>query len=314
MDGRGRVAQSLKGMARRRATAGVCAPAPAAPVGRISAVLDRWAAALDARLPRGGGLLAAAAVVAAGLGYGVVKGEHVPALLATLNDIGDAAGNAAGFRITSITLGGHQHMTREEILALAGITGTTSLLLLDVERTRLRLKSNPWIADANVLKLFPGELQIEIKERAAFALWQKDGKVSVIAADGIVLEPFVPPQLVRLPLVVGSGAETRAAALLAALAPHSELRDHVRASVLVAERRWNLRLTSGIDVLLPEGEIAGALERLVTLAREKSLLTRDIVSVDLRLADRVTVRLSDDAAQARSESLKEKSKKKGGSA
>jgi cell division protein FtsQ len=36
--------------------------------------------------------------------------------------------------------------------------------------------------------------------------------------------------------------------------------------------------------------------------------------VDLRLADRVTVRLSDEAAAARMEAIKAKNKKKGGAA
>ena len=45
------------------------------------------------------------------------------------------------------------------------------------------------------------------------------------------------------------------------------------------------------------------------------MLSRDIAAVDLRLADRVTVRLSDAAAQAREEALKDKKpKKKGGDA
>jgi cell division protein FtsQ len=88
----------------------------------------------------------------------------------------------------------------------------------------------------------------------------------------------------------------------------------VRATVLVGERRWNLRLTNGIDVLLPESGIAAALANLVMLDREKNLITRDIVAIDLRLPDRVTVRLSDAAAQARAEALKDKSKKKGGNA
>jgi len=88
----------------------------------------------------------------------------------------------------------------------------------------------------------------------------------------------------------------------------------VRATVLVGERRWNLRLKNGIDVRLPETDIAPALERLVALDKEKNLTTRDIVAIDLRLADRVTVRLSEAAAQARIDAAKDKAKKKGGSA
>src|SRR5262249_23071337 len=177
-------------------------------------------------------------------------------------------------------LSGHQHVSREEILTTAGISGTTSLVFLDVEQARDRLKTNPWIADATVLKLYPGQLQIGIKERVAFALWQKDGRVSVIADDGTVLEPYVAPGLTQLPLVVGSGAQTRAKAFLALLDRYPAMRDFVRASVLVGERRWNLRLKNGIDVQLPESDSATALERLVQLDREKSLITRDIVAID----------------------------------
>jgi cell division protein FtsQ len=259
--------------------------------------------------------VAAAAVVILGSGaYGVVKGDHIPAIAAAIRDARDAAANAAGFRIVAIALSGHQHVSREEVLATAGITGTTSLLFLDVEQTRARLTTNPWIAEASVLKLYPGELQIAIKEREAFALWQKDGQVSVIAEDGTVLEPFVAPGLLRLPFVVGRGAETRAKEFLALLDRHPALRELVRASVLVGERRWNLRLKNGIDVRLPETDVVPALERLVALEREKKLTARDILAVDLRLPDRISVRLSDAAAEARIEAAKDKAKKKGGNA
>jgi cell division protein FtsQ len=92
------------------------------------------------------------------------------------------------------------------------------------------------------------------------------------------------------------------------------MRDFVRASVLVGERRWNLRLKNGIDVRLPESGVATALERLVALDREKNLITRDILAIDLRLPDRVTVRLSEAAAQMRIDAAKDKPKKKGGNA
>ncbi|MEA2924111.1 MAG: cell division protein FtsQ [Alphaproteobacteria bacterium] len=281
---------------------------------RFSQLMDRLSSLLNARWPRGVGTAGTVAVILASLAYGSVKGEHVPTVIAALKDARDAAANAAGFRIVSVALAGQHHISREEVLAAAGVTDTTSLLFLDVEQTRERLKSNPWIADATVLKLYPGELQIGIREREAFALWQKDGQVSVIADDGTVLEPYVAPRLIELPLVVGRGAETRAKEFLALLDRHPDLRASVRATVLVGERRWNLRLKNGVDVRLPETDIAPALERLVALDKEKNLTTRDIVAIDLRLPDRVTVRLSEAAAQARIDAAKDKAKKKGGSA
>jgi len=177
------------------------------------------------------------------------------------------------------------------------------------------LMANPWIGDAAVLKLYPDRLQITVTERQAFAIWQKDGRVSVIAADGTVLEPFVERRYVGLPLVVGKGAERSAKDFLAVIDRYPDIRSQLRASILVAERRWNLRLANGIDVRLPETDVVAALDRLVALDHDKKLLSRDITMVDLRLADRVSVRLSDAAAQARDEALQaNKKKKKGGDA
>ena len=323
MDDGGRLAQPLKGTARWRSRLVDHAAARAAPPGedkatrpraQVTRVIERWSSFLSSKWPRGVGVAATAVIIVASLAYGVVKGDHVPSMIAGIKGARDGIAGATGFRVVSIALAGNHHVSREEVLAAAGITGATALVFLDVDEVRQRLKGHPWIADATVLKLYPGELQIGIKEREPFALWQKDGRVSVIAEDGTVLEPYVEPRMVRLPLVVGRGAQTKAKEFLALLDRYPAMRDFVHACVLVGERRWNLRLKNGIDVRLPESDIAPALERLVALDRAKNLITRDIIAIDLRLADRVTVRLSDAAAQARLEALKDKAKKKGGDA
>jgi cell division protein FtsQ len=63
---------------------------------------------------------------------------------------------------------------------------------------------------------------------------------------------------------------------------------------------------------LPEANVASALERLIAIDREAKLLSRDIVAVDLRLPDRVTVRLSEAAAKVRLDDAKDKKAKKPG--
>src|SRR5262249_16573889 len=131
---------------------------------------------------------------------------------------------------------------------------------------------------------------------------------NVIAEDGTVLQPFVEDRYRGLPLVVGSGAGRRAKDFIGLLDRYPEIRSALSASVLVAERRWNLRLTNGMDVRLPENDLQAALDRLVKLDHDKKLLSRDIASIDLRLPDRVTVRLSDAATQARGEALKGRKK------
>ena len=328
MDGRGRIAQSLNffarlrarpptGAARPRATARVAPSALTLPPTRLQWFMQRNFFRLTRmRVPRGAGIAAAIVIVFAGLSYGIVKGDHVPAIIDGLKDVRDQAANAVGFRIVAVAVTGHKNVSREEVLATAQITGRTSLLFLSVSGTRERLKTNPWIADATVLKLYPGELQIGIKEREPFALWQKDRRVSVIADDGTVLETYAVPQLFKLPLVVGRGAETQAKEFLDLLDRFPGIRNEVRASILVGERRWNLRLRNGLDIRLPETGAEAALMRLMALDRDQKILSRDIVAIDLRLPDRVTVRQSEKAAQARQEKVKDsvKKAKKGGRA
>lgn len=258
--------------------------------------------------PRGLGTAAAVAFLLASAGYGVSKGGHAPEIMTQIQDVCDTAANRAGFQVSSVALTGEKQVGRDEILKFAGVTGHSSLFFLDAAAARERLKTNPWIADATVLKLYPGRLQIEIREREAFALWQKDGRVSVISADGVVLEPFIAPRFAELPLVVGAGAEIEAKDFVALLARYPVIAGQVEASVLVAQRRWNLHLKNGIEVRLPEDDTERALQTLVGLDRDKKLLSRDIVAVDLRLADRVTVRLSDAAAQEREQAIKDAAK------
>ncbi len=266
-------------------------------------------------LPHRLGTVATVALLFGSVWLGIVKGGHAQDVSAALSDTRNALANAAGFRITAVAINGRKQLTQDEVLAIGGVTGRSSLLFLDAAAVRDKLKANPWIAEATVRKYFPNQLQIDIVERKAFALWQQDGRLSVIADDGAVLEPYVSRPFLTLPLVVGKGAETRARDFLALLARYPQVRGVTKAVVFVGERRWNLRTKDGLDIRLPEHDVGNALATLSQLDQDDRLFSRDIVAIDMRLSDRLTVQLSDDAAKAREELFKDKkSKKKAGDA
>ena len=323
MDGGGRLARSLRSpgpridlkaaalgavvllrewLAAKRAPARVCLDrAEESP--RLIALLERY-------LPRRAGTAATVLLLLGSAGFGVVKGGHVAELTTGLSDTRNALANSAGFRIRTVAINGRRQLSQDEVLAIGGVNGRSSLLFLDAAAVRDKLKTNPWISEATVLKLYPGELRIDVVERTAFALWQRDGRLSVISDDGAVLEPYVSSRFLSLPLVVGKGAETHARDFLALLARYPRVNSVTKAAVFVGERRWNLRLRDGLDVRLPENEVGNALATLSTLDKDDRLFSRDIVAVDMRLPDRLTVQLSEDAAKAREELFKEKKPKK----
>jgi cell division protein FtsQ len=327
MDGAGRLARSLRSL-RPQADLKAAAigavvllrerlgpgRAPARPLKQREQPPHRLIAFLERHLPHRIGVAATVLILLGSAGFGTVKGGHVEELTSALSDTRNAVANSAGFRITTVAINGRKQLTQDEVLAIGGVNGRSSLLFLDAATVRDKLKANPWIGEATVLKLYPGQLQIDIVERSAFALWQQDGRLSVIADDGAVLEPYVSRRFLSLPLVVGKGAETRARDFLALLTRYPQVRAATKAAVFVGERRWNLRLKDGLDVRLPENDVGNALAALSKLDKEDRLFSRDIVAVDMRLPDRLTVQLSEDAAKAREELFKAKKPKKAGDA
>jgi cell division protein FtsQ len=271
---------------------------------------NRLIAFLERYLPNRAGVAATVLLLLGSTGFGVVKGGHLADFTAALSDTRNAIANSAGFRITAVAINGRKQLTQDEVLAIGGVNGRSSLLFLDAATVRDKLKANPWIGEATVLKLYPGQLQIDIVERTAFALWQNDGRLAVIADDGAVLEPYLSRRFISLPLVVGKGADTRARDFLALLDRYPQVKSQTKAAIFVGERRWNLRLKDGLDIRLPEHDVGNALAALSKLDKEDRLFSRDIVAIDMRLQDRLTVQLSEDAAKAREELFKEKKPKK----
>jgi cell division protein FtsQ len=292
---------------------GLRARVPARPV--INRAPHRLILLIERYTPNRAGIALTVLILLGSTGFGIVKGGHLDEMTAALGDARNALANSAGFRITTVAINGRKQLSQDEVLAIGGVNGRSSLLFLDAATVRDRLKANSWIADATILKLYPGQLQIDIVERSAFALWQQDGRLSVIADDGAVLEPYVARRFVSLPLVVGKGADVRARDFLALLDRYPQVRSATKAAVFVGERRWNLRLKDGLDIRLPENDVGNALATLSKLDKEERLFSRDIVAVDMRLPDRLVVQLSDDAGKARDELFKDrKTKKKAGDA
>jgi cell division protein FtsQ len=201
-----------------------------------------------------------------------------------------AASVSGGLVVARVTLEGRMHADAAEILAASGLAQGQPMLAVSPEAIRARLEALPWIAQASVQRRFPGHVHLVITERTPFAIWQNRGRFALIDRQGRVIVRDAVERFADLPLVVGEGAAGEAATLLGVLAMYPEVQQRVTAAVRVNQRRWNLRLASGADVLLPEGHEAAALERLLALHQEVQVLDRQLIAVDLRLPDRMVLR------------------------
>ncbi len=237
-------------------------------------------------------------VLAAAAGYGAFRGGQFDAFVARHGGVADVAARALGFGIDVVTVSGAAHMSEENVLSIAGISSRSSLPFFDVAAARSRLEADPLVAGASVRKLYPNRIVIDIVERTPYALWQKDGEIKAIAADGAPIDDVRDGRFAGLPFVVGEGANERATEFAGLLDSLEELRTRVEAGVLIGGRRWNLRLKNGVDVKLPETDAKGAVVRLLALERADRILERDVLALDLRAPDRVFVRLTQESAAA----------------
>ncbi len=263
---------------------------------------------LDRPPPLGLEVVLTLAVLTCAAGYGAIRGGQLDDFVARHGGVGDVAARVLGFGVDVVTVSGATHMTEPRILAIAGVSSKNSLPFFDVAEAKARLEADPLVKQASVRKLYPNQIVIDVVERTPYAVWQKDGQVRAVAADGAPIDDVRDSRYAGLPFVVGEGANARAREFAALLDAMEELKPRVVAGVLIGQRRWNLRLKSGIDVKLPEVDPTAAVATLLRLEREQRLLERDVLALDFRAPDRVFVRLTQDSAAAWTEAHAPKKK------
>ena len=211
MDGGGRQLRSVRaasGRAGSRAGAGRARPShllASFGFGRGRFSLRRFAprssvaVPLERRVPRHLGTALALGffglVGAAGLSWG----GHVQTLRDTYGEPHHALARLIGLGLDRVTIVGAQRLSETEVLAAAGITSRTSLAFLSASTVREQLERVPLIKSASIRKLYPNELVVTLVEREPHALWQLNGELSIIAADGTVIDTMRDGRFAHLP-------------------------------------------------------------------------------------------------------------------
>jgi cell division protein FtsQ len=197
-----------------------------------------------------------------------------------------------GLRVADVRVEGRGTTDRETILEALNARPGTPILAVDPMRAKRQLESLPWVRSAAIERRFPDTIYVRLVERQPMALWQHGGKLDLIDRTGAVIPVARLDRFAKLPMVVGEDAAPHAATLLAMLATQPDLATRVTAAIDVGGRRWNLRLDNAIDVLLPADDAAEAWADLARLQRTNAILQRDVQAIDMRLPDRLVVRVA----------------------
>ena len=233
--------------------------------------------------------------------YGTISGGHMPTVVQSITA-------RTGFAVDQIKVIGNRETSEIDVLERLELDGWTSLIGMNADDARDRIAALPWVSNVSVRKTYPNAIEVKLDERQPFAIWQHNNELTVIEPSGKVIAPYRPGRLGHLPVIVGQGAENDAAAFVAKVSEFPDLAKRAKVYLRIAERRWDIQFDSNVVVKLPEFGVEKALADLETMDRESGLLAKDIAVVDMRLADRVVVRLTPEALERREAALKEKPK------
>ena len=217
-----------------------------------------------------------------------------------------------GFTLDDILIEGRDKTSRRAVMEVLGLKRGDNILSLDLNELKNRLETLPWVRRAEVRRrYFPNILRISLTERRVASLWQISEKFHPIDTEGNVINaPFRPTKPILL--IVGEGAPEHINALLEIIKKDNDIWPRVKVANYISKRRWNLILDdieNGITVKLPEENVEHAWKKLVKLDQTQGILKRKLTFIDLRLKNKVIVKLGKMTDEER-QKLKENNEEK----
>lgn len=171
---------------------------------------------------------------------------------------------------------------------------------LDLDAMRATVTEISAVKSASVRIRPGGVLQVAVEPRQAVALWRSEDGLALVDESGIYVAGATSRHArPDLPLIAGEGANEHVEEALELTQAAAPLGSRLRGLVRMGARRWDVVLDRDQRIMLPEDEPLRALERVIALEGAQDILTRDVARVDMRLARRPTVQMTNEAAEER---------------
>lgn len=197
-------------------------------------------------------------------------------------------------KLTHLIIDGCKLTSEEEIKQTLNIHIGDPILDFSIQDAQKRLNHLTFVDYTIIKRQLPDTLIVHVIERSPFAVWQHQGKFKLIDKKGNIvndqgMQGKDGQAFLKLPLVVGIGANTTAAELIDLLSVYPDVKNRMVAAVRIGNRRWNLNMKNGTIILLPENQEIAAIQRLVQYQKQLQLLDRPLKHIDLRLPDRLII-------------------------
>lgn len=208
--------------------------------------------------------------------------------------------------VSRITVTGNERTSRDEVMAILDELEGQNMMAIDLDRWRGQLLDSPWVADADIRRVFPGTLSVVIAERTPLGIGRlTDGRMFLIDHRGMIIDEFGPSySQFDLPIIDGLDAasesggvlldEARASLagrLLADFQRRPDLATQI-SQIDVSDLRDAVVILEGDPALIRvgDGEFVERVQSYLDLAPALRERVPEIDYVDLRFDERVYVR------------------------
>lgn len=207
--------------------------------------------------------------------------------------------NRPEFMVNLMSIDGVSEPVADAIRKMLPISLPASSFALDLDALQSEIEKVDAVESASLMIKAGGVLAVQVIERKPAVLWRTEASLEMLDATGhrvaTLLDRSARPDL---PVIAGPGADLLVSEALAILAAAQPILPRVRGLVRIGDRRWDLVLDRNQRIMLPEAAPVLAVQRVMATDGAEELLARDLSVVDLRNADRPTIRLSQAAVEA----------------
>jgi cell division protein FtsQ len=105
-----------------------------------------------------------------------------------------------------IEITGNTHVTRPQIMDVLGGDIGRNIFFVPLAERRRALEEIPWIESATVMRFMPNHLRVDIRERTPVAFARVGAHISLIDANGVVMDlPATVKRRFSFPVITGMG-------------------------------------------------------------------------------------------------------------
>ena len=196
------------------------------------------------------------------------------------------------FEVKDIRINGTEKTNPDELRQIL-TPNLNNLISFDKDHAKSLLEQVGWVKRANIKKIYPNTLIINIIETDPFAIYYDNQNNYLIDIDGQIISSNPDINVYKNLLIVrGEEAKTKLNEIIKEINIYfPDVRNRINELEFIEKRRWNLFLSGNLLIKLPDTDVKESLNNLKKLFEDKQVLESNIIEVDLRIKGRAVIKV-----------------------